>query len=47
MPAQFWVPDVTEGARPAVGAIVTTIPKIGAAVALYRLLAVAPRSTLG
>lgn len=40
VPAQFWVPDVTEGARPAVGAIVTTIPKIGAAVALYRLLAV-------
>jgi NADH:ubiquinone oxidoreductase subunit 5 (subunit L)/multisubunit Na+/H+ antiporter MnhA subunit len=40
VPAQFWVPDVTEGASPAVGAIVTTIPKIGAAVALYRLLAV-------
>jgi len=40
VPAQFWVPDVTEGARPAVGAIVTTIPKIGAAVALYRFVAV-------
>jgi NADH-quinone oxidoreductase subunit N len=40
IPAQFWVPDVTEGARPAVGAIVTTIPKIGAAVALYRLVAI-------
>lgn len=40
VPAQFWVPDVTEGARPAVGAIVTTIPKIGAAVALYRLVAI-------
>jgi NADH-quinone oxidoreductase subunit N len=39
VPAQFWVPDVTEGARPAVGAIVTTIPKVGAAVALYRLVA--------
>lgn len=38
-PAQFWVPDVTKGARPAVGAIVTTIPKIGAVVALYRLVA--------
>ncbi|PXY16682.1 NADH-quinone oxidoreductase subunit N [Prauserella coralliicola] len=39
VPAQFWVPDVTQGARPPVGAIVTTIPKIGAAVALYRLVA--------
>jgi NADH-quinone oxidoreductase subunit N len=40
VPAHFWVPDVTEGARPSVGAIVTTIPKIGAVVALYRLVAV-------
>jgi NADH-quinone oxidoreductase subunit N len=40
VPAQFWVPDVTEGTRPAVGAIVTTIPKIGAVVALYRLVVV-------
>jgi NADH-quinone oxidoreductase subunit N len=40
VPAHFWVPDVTEGARPAVGALVTTIPKVGAAVALYRLVAV-------
>jgi NADH-quinone oxidoreductase subunit N len=40
VPAHFWVPDVTEGARPAVGAIVTTIPKIGAVIALYRLVAV-------
>jgi NADH-quinone oxidoreductase subunit N len=39
-PAHFWVPDVTEGARPAAGAIVTTIPKVGATVALYRLVAV-------
>lgn len=39
VPAQFWVPDATEGTRPAVGAIVTTIPKIGAVVALYRLVA--------
>lgn len=38
-PAHFWVPDVTEGARPAAGAIVTTIPKVGALVALYRLVA--------
>jgi NADH-quinone oxidoreductase subunit N len=42
VPAQFWVPDVTEGAQPVVGAIVTTIPKIGAAVALYRLGGLVP-----
>ena len=36
VPGHFWVPDVTEGAPPAVGAIVTTIPKIGAVVALVR-----------
>ena len=40
VPAHFWVPDVTEGTSPAVGAIVTTIPKIGAVVALYRFAAV-------
>ncbi|WP_199433056.1 NADH-quinone oxidoreductase subunit N [Qaidamihabitans albus] len=37
VPAHFWVPDVTEGARPPVAALVTTIPKIGAVVALYRI----------
>lgn len=36
VPAHFWVPDVTEGAPPPVGALVTTIPKIGAVVAIYR-----------
>ncbi|PXY19052.1 NADH-quinone oxidoreductase subunit N [Prauserella muralis] len=38
-PAQFWVPDVTEGTRPAVAALVTTVPKIGALVAVYRFAA--------
>ncbi|KAA9375501.1 NADH-quinone oxidoreductase subunit N [Microbispora cellulosiformans] len=37
VPAHFWVPDVTEGAPPAVAAFVTTVPKIGAFVALVRL----------
>ncbi|MWA04160.1 NADH-quinone oxidoreductase subunit N [Actinomadura sp. LD22] len=37
VPAHFWVPDVTEGAPPAVAAFVTTVPKIGAFAALYRL----------
>lgn len=36
VPAQFWVPDVTAGARLPVGALVTTVPKIGGLVATYR-----------
>jgi NADH-quinone oxidoreductase subunit N len=39
VPAHFWVPDVTEGAKPVVAAVVTTIPKIGALVATYRFVA--------
>ncbi|MER7052517.1 MULTISPECIES: NADH-quinone oxidoreductase subunit N [unclassified Streptomyces] len=38
VPAHFWVPDVTEGAPTPVAAYVTTLPKIGALVAGYRLL---------
>ncbi len=45
VPGHFWVPDVTEGTVPSVGAIVTTIPKIGAVVALYRLAAVPVAAT--
>jgi NADH-quinone oxidoreductase subunit N len=41
VPAHFWVPDVTEGTSAPVAAFVTTVPKIGALVALFRLLAVA------
>lgn len=37
VPGHFWVPDVTEGAPPAVAAFVTTVPKIGAFAALYRI----------
>ncbi|CAM4341280.1 NADH-quinone oxidoreductase subunit N [Nocardia ninae] len=37
VPAHFWVPDVTQGTRPAVAALVTTVPKIGAVIAIYRL----------
>ncbi|NUO98948.1 MAG: NADH-quinone oxidoreductase subunit N [Nonomuraea sp.] len=37
VPAHFWVPDVTEGASRPVAAFVTTVPKVGAFVALYRL----------
>ncbi|WP_026403830.1 NADH-quinone oxidoreductase subunit N [Actinomadura rifamycini] len=36
VPGHFWVPDVAQGAPPAVAAFVTTVPKIGAFAALYR-----------
>lgn len=39
VPAQFWVPDVTDGASTPVAAYVTTIPKIGGLVAAFRLVA--------
>ena len=45
VPAHFWVPDVTEGTSAPVAAFVTTVPKIGALVALFRLLAVAIPAT--
>ncbi|ODA71579.1 NADH-quinone oxidoreductase subunit N [Streptomyces sp. AVP053U2] len=38
VPAHFWVPDVTDGAPAPVAAYVTTLPKIGALIAGYRLL---------
>ena len=38
VPAHFWVPDVAEGATTTVAAFVTTVPKVGAVVAVYRLL---------
>ena len=47
VPAQFWVPDVSDGAPAPVAGIVTTIPKIGALVATYRLLSQAiPEQTV-
>jgi NADH-quinone oxidoreductase subunit N len=39
VPAHFWVPDVTEGTRPPAAAFLTTVPKIGAVIATYRLVA--------
>ncbi|WP_019854099.1 NADH-quinone oxidoreductase subunit N [Actinopolyspora mortivallis] len=38
VPTQFWIPDVTRGADAAVAALVTTLPKIGGLVALFRLV---------
>lgn len=37
VPGHFWVPDAAEGGNAAAAAYLTTVPKIGALVALYRL----------
>ncbi|WP_018653870.1 NADH-quinone oxidoreductase subunit N [Actinomadura flavalba] len=48
VPAHHWVPDVTEGAPPVVAAFVTTVPKIGAFAALFRVATdVVPSSAPG
>lgn len=41
VPAHFWVPDAIDGATTPVAAFISTVPKIGALVALFRLAAVA------
>lgn len=42
VPAHFWVPDAAEGANGTAAMFLTTVPKIGALVAVYRLAAVLP-----
>jgi NADH-quinone oxidoreductase subunit N len=42
VPGHFWVPDAAQGAGGAVAAFLTTVPKIGAVVAAYRLMAALP-----
>lgn len=42
VPGHFWVPDAAQGAGGAVAAFLTTIPKIGAIIAAYRLVAMLP-----
>lgn len=42
VPGHFWVPDAAQGAGGAVAAFLTTIPKVGAVVAAYRLVATLP-----
>lgn len=46
VPAHFWVPDAVEGATTGAGAFLTTIPKIGALIATYRLLVIIPDATV-
>lgn len=42
VPGHFWVPDATEGASVTAAAFLTTVPKIGALVAITRLMVVLP-----
>lgn len=44
VPAHTWVPDVAEGAPAPAAAFLTVIPKLAAAVALYRLVALTPET---
>ncbi len=38
VPAHFWVPDAAQGSNATAATFVTTVPKIGALVAVYRLV---------
>ena len=42
VPAHFWVPDAAQGATGTAAAFVTTVPKVGALVAIFRLVAALP-----
>ena len=42
VPGHFWVPDATEASSRAVAAFLTTVPKVGALVAVARFIAVMP-----
>ncbi|WP_299441167.1 NADH-quinone oxidoreductase subunit N [uncultured Phycicoccus sp.] len=42
VPAHFWVPDAAQGSTGLTAAFVTTVPKVGAVVALYRLVVALP-----
>jgi|SRR5690625_2919178 len=38
VPGHFWIPDAAQGAGGAVAAFLTTVPKVGALIAVYRVL---------
>jgi len=42
VPAHFWVPDAAQGSTALTAAFVTTVPKVGAVVAAYRLVVALP-----
>ena len=43
VPAHFWVPDAVQGSWVTSAAFLTTVPKLGAVVAVMRLLEALPR----
>ncbi|MGC4885652.1 NADH-quinone oxidoreductase subunit N [Micromonospora sp. DT227] len=45
VPAHFWVPDAAQAATATAATFLTTVPKIGALVAVYRLATVLPPSS--
>ncbi|MCM4083824.1 NADH-quinone oxidoreductase subunit N [Paractinoplanes hotanensis] len=42
VPVHFWVPDAVQGSTTGAAALLTTVPKIGALIAAYRVLTVVP-----
>lgn len=44
VPAHFWVPDAAQGANGTAATFLTTVPKIGALIALYRVATVLPNT---
>lgn len=46
VPAHFWVPDAAQAANSVAAVFLTTVPKIGALIALYRVAAVLPPSSV-
>lgn len=44
VPAHFWVPDAAQAANGVAAVFLTTVPKIGALIALYRVAAVLPHT---
>lgn len=42
VPGHFWVPDATQGSTTTAAAFLTTVPKIGAVIATYRLVTLLP-----
>lgn len=46
-PAHAWMPDVAQGAPAPVAAFLTAAPKVGALIALARLVSVLPETTVG
>jgi NADH-quinone oxidoreductase subunit N len=46
VPAHFWIPDAATGAAVAAAAFLTTVPKVGGLIAMYRVVSVVPEATV-